>query len=106
MFDRRAIEATVSRSKRAMSTLAYLIGFGLVAMVMHVLRALGGEGYITFTMREGFTHFTVTPDYVWAVYLSGGLLTGVGSLPTSLTPLRNAAILSQCCRTGRRLAAR
>ena len=66
-----------------MSTLAYLIGFGLVAMVMHeffhlaVLRALGGEGYITFTMREGFTHFTVIPNNVWAVYLSGGLLTGV-----------------------------
>ena len=35
LFDRRAIEATVSRSKRAMSTLAYLIGFGLVAMVIH-----------------------------------------------------------------------
>ena len=71
----------MSRRKRAMSTLAYLIGFGLVAMVMHeffhlaVLRALGGEGYITFTMREGFTHFTATPDNVWIVHLSGGLLT-------------------------------
>ena len=72
----------MSRRKRAMSTLAYLIGFGLVAMVMHeffhlaVLRAMGGEGYITFTMREGFTHFTTTPDNVWVVHLSGGLLTG------------------------------
>ncbi len=71
----------MSRRKRAISTLAYLIGFGLVALVMHeffhlaVLRALGGEGYITFTMREGFTHFTATPDNVWAVHLSGGLLT-------------------------------
>ena len=73
----------MSRRKRAMSTLAYLIGFGLVAMVIHeffhlaVLRALGGEGYITFTFREGFTHFTTTPDNVWAVHLSGGLLTGI-----------------------------
>ena len=65
-----------------MSTLAYLVGFGLVALVMHeffhyvVLRALGGDGYITFGMQEGFTHFTVTPNHVWAVNLSGGLLTG------------------------------
>ena len=72
----------MSRRKRVMSTLAYLIGFGLVAMVMHaffhlaVLLAMGGEGYITFTMREGFTHFTTTPDNVWVVHLSGGLLTG------------------------------
>lgn len=64
-----------------MSTLAYLVGFGLVAMVMHeffhlaVLRALGGDGYITFTMSEGFTHFTTTPDNVWIVHLSGGVLT-------------------------------
>ena len=64
-----------------MSTLAFLAAFGLVALVMHeffhcvVMQALGGEGYITFSMREGFTHFTVTPDYVWAVHLSGGLLT-------------------------------
>ena len=71
----------MSRRKRAMSTLAYLVGFGLVALVMHeffhllVLRALGGDGYITFTLREGFTHFTATPDNVWAVHLSGGLLT-------------------------------
>ncbi|MCH9017832.1 MAG: hypothetical protein IIB89_08765 [Chloroflexi bacterium] len=27
-------------------------------------------------MQEGFTHFTATPDHVWAVQLSGGLLTG------------------------------
>ena len=73
----------MSRRKRAMSTLAYLIGFGLVALVIHeffhlaVLRAMGGEGYITFTIREGFTHFTATPDNVWVVHLSGGLLTGV-----------------------------
>ncbi len=64
-----------------MSTLAYLAGFGLVALVMHeffhllVLRALGGDGYITFSLREGFTHFTATPDNVWAVHLGGGLLT-------------------------------
>lgn len=64
-----------------MSTVAYLVGFGLVALVMHeffhlaTLQALGGDGYITFTMQEGFTHFTATPDNVWIVHLSGGLLT-------------------------------
>ena len=71
----------MTRWKRGISTLAYLVGFGLVALVMHeffhlaVLQALGGEGYITFSTREGFTHFTATPDNVWAVHLSGGLLT-------------------------------
>ena len=59
-----------------------MVGFGLVSLVMHeffhfmVLRALGGDGYITFSMQEGFTHFTVIPDHVWAVHLSVGILTG------------------------------
>ena len=42
---------------------------------MAVLLALGGEGYITFRTQEGFTHFTTIPDNVWAVHMSGGLLT-------------------------------
>ena len=73
----------MSCQQRVISTLAYLVGFGLVSLVMHeffhfmVLRALGGDGYITFSMQEGFTHFTVTPNHVWAVHLSGGLLTGI-----------------------------
>ena len=67
---------------RVMSTLAHVLGFGLVALVLHeffhfvVLRSLGGEGYITFRWELGFTHFTHLPTYLWAVKLSGGMLTG------------------------------
>jgi len=67
---------------RVMSTLAHVLGFGLVALALHeffhllVLQALGGEGFITFDMELGFTHFTELPSHLWAVQLSGGLLTG------------------------------
>jgi hypothetical protein len=66
-----------------MSTLTHLLGFGLVAMVLHeffhfvAMRALGGDGFVTFDWELGFTHFTESPSYLWAVQLSGGLLTGV-----------------------------
>ena len=59
------------------------MGFGLITLVMHeffhfaALQALGGDGYITFSTQEGFTHFTTTPSHVWAVKLSGGLLTAI-----------------------------
>lgn len=69
--------------QRALNALSYLVGFGLVAMVLHeffhfvVLYGLGGEGYITFSLGVGLTHFTQFPDNPWVVQLSGGLLTGV-----------------------------
>ena len=72
----------VSPWHRVMSTLAHVLGFGLVALALHeffhllVLQALGGEGFITFDMELGFTHFTKSPSHLWAVQLSGGLLTG------------------------------
>ena len=81
-------EAKLSCRQKAMSTLVYMVGFGLVALVMHeffhyvALRALGGDGYITFSLQEGFTHFTTVPDHVWVVRLSGGLLTAVFLLLT------------------------
>ena len=68
---------------RVGSTLAFLAGFGVVALVLHeffhfvTLRALGGDGYITFDMELGLTHFNHLPSRLWAVHLSGGLLTGV-----------------------------
>ena len=64
------------------STLANVVGMGLVALVLHeffhlvTLQALGGSGYITFGWDLGLTHFTELPDHLWAVRLSGGLLTG------------------------------
>ena len=69
--------------QRGMSTLAYMVGFGLIAVILHeffhfvTLRALGGDGYITFGWGHGLTYFTDQPSHLWAVYLSGGLLTGV-----------------------------
>lgn len=69
--------------QRAFTALSYLVGFGLVAMVLHeffhfvALYSLGGEGYITFSMAVGLTHFTQFPDHAWVVAISGGLLTGV-----------------------------
>ena len=72
----------VSPWHRVMSTLAHVLGFGLVALTLHeffhllVLQALGGAGFITFDWELGFTHFTEPPSYLWAVQLSGGLLTG------------------------------
>ena len=74
-------EGAVRSWQRAMSTLAYVVGFGLVALVLHeffhyvTLRALGGGGYITFDWEQGFTKFTDLPNHLWAVQLSGGLLT-------------------------------
>ena len=68
---------------RVVSTLAHVLGFGLIGLVLHeffhlvVLQALGGEGFITFDWELGFTHFTEQPSYLWVVQLSGGLLTGV-----------------------------
>ena len=68
---------------RGMSTLAYILGFGLIALVLHeffhfvTLRALGGDGYITFSWGHGLTHLVDQPSHLWAVYLGGGLLTGV-----------------------------
>ena len=65
-----------------LSTLANMAGFGLVALVLHeffhfvTLQALGGSGYITFDWDLGRTHFTGLPNHLWAVRLSGGLLTG------------------------------
>ncbi len=67
---------------RVLSTLAHVLGFGLVGLVLHeffhlvVLQALGGKGFITFDWELGFTHFTEPPSYLWVVQLSGGLLTG------------------------------
>jgi len=67
---------------RVMSTLMLVAGFGVVALVLHeffhfvVLRALGGDGYLTFDMELGLTHFTLLPSHLWLVHLSGGLLTG------------------------------
>ena len=67
---------------RVLSTLAHVLGFGLIALALHeffqlvVLQALGGEGFITFGSELGFTHITELPSHVWAVQLSGGLLTG------------------------------
>ena len=53
---------------RAVSTLAHVLGFGLIALVLHeffhllVLQTLGGEGFITFDWELGFTHFTESPS--------------------------------------------
>lgn len=69
--------------QRLSNTLTHVLAFGLVATVLHeffhfvALRALGGEGYITFDWNMGLTHYTSLPDFLWAVQLSGGLLTGV-----------------------------
>ena len=78
-----ALSPAVAGAKyRVTSTLVYVLGFGLVALVLHeffhlvVLQALGGEGFITFDWQMGLTHFTKSPDHLWAVQLSGGLLTG------------------------------
>ena len=66
----------------ALNTLANVAGFGLVALVLHeffhfvTLQALGGSGYITFDWDLGRTHFTGLPNHLWAVRVSGGLLTG------------------------------
>lgn len=74
---------TVRPWHRALSVLSYVIGFGLVAMVLHeffhfvALYALGGEGYITYGLEIGLTHFTQFPNHFWIVQLSGGLLTGL-----------------------------
>lgn len=68
---------------RVGSALAFLVDFGLVALVLHeffhfvTLRALGGDGYITFDMELGLTHFNYLPSQPWALQLSGGLFTGV-----------------------------
>ena len=65
-----------------LSTLADLAGLGLVALVLHEffhfvsLQALGGSGYVTFEWEMGRTHFTSLPNHLWAVRLSGGLMTG------------------------------
>ena len=67
---------------RVMSTLVLVATFGVVALVLHeffhfvVLRALGGDGFITFNMELGLTHFTLLPNHLWLVHLRGGLLTG------------------------------
>ena len=67
---------------RLVSTLAHVLGFGLVGLALHeffhlvVLQALGGKGFITFDWELGFTHFTEVPSRLWVVQLSGGLLTG------------------------------
>jgi len=67
---------------RALSILTSVAGFGLLTVVLHeffhlvTLQALGGEGFITFDWEFGFTHFTEPPSHLWAVQLSGGLLTG------------------------------
>lgn len=67
--------------KRVLSTLSYLIGFGLVSLTVHeffhlvTLKALGGDGFITFSLEQGFTQFTEAPNLVWPVELSGGILT-------------------------------
>lgn len=67
---------------RVVSTLADVARFGLVALVLHeffhivTLQALGGSGHITFDWEMGRTHFTGLPNHLWAVRLSGGLLTG------------------------------
>lgn len=74
---------TIRPWQRALNALSYIVGFGLVAMVLHeffhfvALYALGGEGYITFSLGVGLTHFTEFPHNSWVVQLSGGLLTGV-----------------------------
>ena len=68
---------------RVISTLACVLGFGLIAVVLHeffhflTLRALGGDGYITFGWEQGLTHFVDQPSHLWAVNLSGGLLTAL-----------------------------
>jgi len=79
----KALPAVAPRSwHRVVSTLAHVLGFGLIGLVLHeffhlmVLQALGGEGFITFDWELGFTHFTSVPDHMWVVQLSGGLLTG------------------------------
>lgn len=76
-------EGSVRSWQRAMSTLAYVMGFGLVALVLHeffhyvTLLALGGGGYITFDWEQGFTNFTELPNHLCAVQMNGGLLTAV-----------------------------
>lgn len=68
---------------RVMSTLACVLGFGLIALVLHeffhfvTLLALGGDGYITFGWEQGLTHFVKQPSHLWAVHLSGGVLTAL-----------------------------
>lgn len=71
----------LNRLLRGASTLSYVGSFGLISLVIHeffhlvVLGALGGDGYITFDLQQGFTHFTAAPHHIWAVELSGGILT-------------------------------
>ncbi len=71
---------------RAVSTLAHVLGFGLVALTLHeffhlvVLQALGGEGFITFDWKLGFTHFTEPPSHPWIAQISEGFLTGASPL--------------------------
>lgn len=74
--------AAIQLRPLVMSMLANVAGLGLVALVLHeffhlvTLQALGGSGYITFGWDLGLTHFTDVSNHLWAVRLSGGLLTG------------------------------
>ena len=78
-----ACAPVIATGSLVLSTLAGVAAVGLVALVLHeffhfvTLQALGGSGYITFDWDLGRTHFTGLPNHLWAVRLSGGLLTGV-----------------------------
>ena len=71
------------RWKKIASTIAFLIGFGLVSLTVHeffhyvTVQALNGVGFITYDRTGGYTWWAADTDYVWLIQLSGGLFTGI-----------------------------
>ena len=69
--------------QRVLSTLVYILGFGLVALVLHeffhfaALRALGGEGYITFGWGWGSRTSRNCPVTSGSLISAGGCYRGV-----------------------------
>ncbi len=41
------------------------------------LRVLGGDGYVVFSLRGGWTAFSDLPRHEWLVLLAGGVLTAL-----------------------------
>ncbi len=58
-------------------------GYFLLSIPVHetfhfiALRALGGDGYVVFTLRGGWTAFSDLPRHDWLVLLAGGVLTAL-----------------------------
>lgn len=64
-----------------MSTLLYVLVFALMSLPVHeffhlwTLQLLGGDGVITFSWAQGYTHCLIPPCHNTVVDLAGGILT-------------------------------